>query len=433
MISADTKRIVLLCLLLIVSSFSIAASVMEGEDAEAEKQYVSSDIPKKFADKVFGFTIDESKAIPDVAVTYTDSCQGYLPARQTNIGFNYGSRKEFVEDLCRPVVLKRGSGTNKPYFVAEELDRNDLTKTIDGKQSSISNPNSNSYGFEAMVEFKKYYINVSKTGSVITVKFSKRKLNDSYHAYAFLDANGVEHEYLYMSIYDGFQYGSVRSLSGKTVFNANLNTCLSTMSDKSGSGFSFDSVYTANYLRLLHVLISKITSSSRAFGMGYTAGGLSNQNSGVNDSGGGFVGVATDSHVPVSTFWIENLWGNRPKWELGVAYRDGFCYVIDPGRPLVSAKTDSTDYRLAFSQPNLNNEKISEMTIYNDLLLPTAGSPGGVYDDYATIVADGTDWTHGRRVGGGISDYDSAGIWKVVCNASTVSAIPRLTYLAGTR
>lgn len=307
---------------------------------------------------VYGFHISDSESEPSAKVTYLRDAVGYTPAYMdyTNGKFNYGSwRGAFF--MPKPCMVKQ-DGTVDYY-----LDENDYTKKADGTASDVANT---SYNGNAMMEWNKVYMKVvpdSGDSASFSVYFSNMKVDADYHAYPYIDANGVEKEHFYTAIYNSKEINGVaRSLSGQTgVMKSktapNERTALRANNASGQLHWDMESYAERMMITNLLVLISKTTDSQTAFGQGLCDSGNETINNsfetGVHNTKGLFYGTnsgtASTYTNAVKVFGMENYYSFQWRRLQGLVIDSGviktkLCYGQSDGSTADDYAFDATGY-----------------------------------------------------------------------------------------
>lgn len=211
-----------------------AANMAQGVtayDATGEKITGTGQINNRI---VYGIRINLNESDPTAAVTYLEDAVGMTPAYMdnTNRVFNYGSW-ENAFFMPKPCMLKF-DGTVDYY-----LDPNDYTKKEDGTASDVANT---AYSGNAMMEFPKIYVKVTKGTNYIDIYISNKMDDDgTFKYFSNIDRNDRTIEHFYVGIYMGcYISDKLRSLSGQSTY---LNKTVS------GSTYtsSFDDTLMAAY------------------------------------------------------------------------------------------------------------------------------------------------------------------------------------------
>lgn len=365
--------------------------------------------------KRYGFRINQS---PYAAanVEYIYDSVGKLPisvdgSTISNWDDTSSSWKSFVYQIARPVMVKY-DGT-----VDYELDRENQTKKIDGTDSALAVTSSAmEYAGNAMVQFNHMYMSCQQFGDVIEVVFCERKLNDTYHDYAFVSSEGVSLPYFYYSMFEGANDGTrVRSVPAEVASAvSNLSgVTMRTNCQANGEGWDFPSFQQKNYINMILVLISKSLDTQAAFGNGNSNNGSFNV-IGTTVSQKAFYGDPNGTATNVKALWIENLWGNRWSWCTGVLAKDGYYYV----KNTPPFNNDSVSgYDRLFHFCGTSGQVISAMRVCNNALMPhTALLGSGIsYKDNLIFSTDSA--VRFLRVGGYRNDAGGCGAF--AANLST--------------
>lgn len=255
----------------------------------------------------YGFKREKTDANPSTRITYLYDAIGKTPAYMdfATGEFNFGSWKNFTEEVSRPVMLK----TNKT--VDYELSRSDMTKKADGVTASdISNT---SYDGNAMIELRKWkWVYRYEDSTHEYVIFSNDRYSVDYEAYAHENELGSVNNAFYWGAFKGSNVSSkLRSLAGQTIMvNQTRNTEVS-YATANGSGHY--TIYKSgwDYICDLLTLISKSDNGQASFGQGRN--GASNAlATGTLKDKPMFMGY-DNATSDVKVFGIEGFWGNV--WE----------------------------------------------------------------------------------------------------------------------
>lgn len=275
--------------------------------------------------ELYEFRINANDSDPTSCIEYLNNTASYTAAYMDyDAGsFNYGSwANAFFIKQCRPCMVKY-DGTVDYY-----LNPDDYSLKDDGTASDITNI---SYEGNVMIAIPKCYVYVRDGGDGYTYhSIANYKVDDNYHCYAHINANGDEIDCAYMSAYLCYNTNSIaRSVSGKAPTLISYNPQIYTTANNTKG--AVDNVWYSELLvdRLLInellLLIGKSTDTQTVFGKGYKTfqsydstvdlyNGTMNMKGlfwGANSSGGG-----------VKVFGIENYWGipqNYIGWIAGIS------------------------------------------------------------------------------------------------------------------
>lgn len=283
---------------------------------------------------LFGFVLDQTESDPDSMITYIEENRDYKSAYMdfdTNT-FNYGSWEGawFIRKL-KPCMLKL-DGT-----VDYELDKNDYTKKINGADSDIANED---YEGNVMIGIPKVYWKiVDNEDDTCNVYICDTKLDDDFHCWSHIDANGNEINYCYMSVYD-CKYNStstrLQSVSGVAPTTKYSSTMIKTYAEANNVDESvhiWDNSTFCDYtlITLLTLLIIKSTDSQSKIGGGNSRNtSVTLSISGKCNNYGLFFGtnvVGSADVYPIKLFGIENFWGNMGKIITGIMLYQSEYYI----------------------------------------------------------------------------------------------------------
>lgn len=347
----------------------------------------------------FGFKIDKSKTDSDQAIIYTHDAVTMTPAYMdfTNGVFNYGSWGNvwFVKN-ARPCKLNY-NGT-----VAYYLDPNDYTKKADGTDSGIfytlldEEPydwstqwkqyyhldngeyvlNSDAeaptfaedtyyrldaYSDHYMVEFPKVYFKRYEDENYNYIEVSDRKLDPYFHAYAHINADGEELDYIYLPMFKGSFSGSddaLMSLPGIVPPGGTSDSFEVEGAEANGDGWQIWDHSSREMINDLLVLMSKNADAQAKFGKGRESGYNASDTTtygklqtGTLIKKGAFYGYNT-SYSDVKVFHIEGFWANRWERLQGLLLVDG-AHKIKMTPPYNFTGTDFVT--LSTPSPTSNN------------------------------------------------------------------------------
>lgn len=310
----------------------------------AEKTQIATNthdiaIIKSMIATTFGFRINKNDMNPNTRVEYLYDAVGMHPAYMdfTNDVFSYGDwgNAWFVKDN-RPVALKF-DGT-----VDYELDHTDFTKKLDGTASDITDT---TYSGNFMSEIPLCYIKRWEDENYNYIAISDKPVDDSYKAYAHTNANGIIKPQIYLPMFKGCVVSNkLRSIAGQFPTGMTTGSQEVSYAEACGSGWQLWDWSKHELIADLLTLISRSTDSKGKFGNGdinsyrnaspdygkqptggycSTVGDLSTF---VVDSNGQFYGKNDDTHH-VTTFYIEDFWGNRFDRCLGLNFDSGVYKV----------------------------------------------------------------------------------------------------------
>jgi len=264
----------------------------------------------------YGFRRSKSNSHASDRITYLYNAVDMTPMT-VNLSTgtpDYGSWQEFVDEVCRPVMLKY-DGT-----VDYELDHNDQTKRADnGEASDVANT---AYEGNAMVEFSGFkWVKRYEDSSYEYVIFSNVQFDSDYHAYAHTNANGVIQDAFYWGMFKGvYTTSKLRSIGTGSVMVEQTRATEISRAQANGSGTdqTKNGYYTIfksgwDYIADLLTLLSKSDNSQAVFGAGRS---LSSNSAGIGvgslKAKPAFCGYSNGTS-DVKVLYIEGAWGNY--WE----------------------------------------------------------------------------------------------------------------------
>lgn len=306
---------------------------------------------------LYGFHIDGSESDPAAKVTYLEDAVGMTPAYMdyANSKFNYGSWAGAFF-MPRPCMARQTGGVD--YY----LDPDDYTKKEDGTASDISDT---SYAGNAMMEWgqngkKIWYKVVPDDGdeTSASVYISDERLDPDYHAWSFINNQGVEVDHFYTPIYNGSVVDSVmRSMSGLAVTQSLAGGATGEINAAKGNNKDSNVCWFIEVLadriliNFLLILMGKSTDTQTVFGRGLDSGSqaaLTAYRTGALDAAGMFFGYSDGSHG-VKVFGMENYWAAQ--WrrhagfvKVGAAEKIKLTYGQQDGSTVDGYNTDGSGY-----------------------------------------------------------------------------------------
>lgn len=306
---------------------------------------------------LYGFHIDGSESDPAAKVTYLEDAVGMTPAYMdyANSKFNYGSWAGAFF-MPRPCMVRQTGGVD--YY----LDPDDYTKKEDGTASDISDT---SYAGNAMMEWgqngkKIWYKVVPDDGdeTSASVYISDERLDPDYHAWSFINNQGVEVDHFYTPIYNGSVVDSVmRSMSGLAVTQSLAGGATGEINAAKGNNKDSNVCWFIEVLadriliNFLLILMGKSTDTQTVFGRGLDSGSqaaLTAYRTGALDASGMFFGYSDGSHG-VKVFGMENYWAAQ--WrrhagfvKVGAAEKIKLTYGQQDGSTVDGYNTDGSGY-----------------------------------------------------------------------------------------
>ena len=339
-----------------------------------EQKVIRNDTGKRIAENIaaltkqlargshvlYAFHIDGSESDPSAMVTYLEDAVGMTPAAMdyTNGVFNYGSWKDAFF-MPRPCMVRQTGG------VAYYLDPDDYTKKENGTASDIADT---SYPGNAMMEWgqngkKIWYKVVPDSGDPTsgTVYISDTRLDPDYHAWSFINNQGVEVDHFYTPIYNGSTVqdsNSVnvqRSMSGlaptQSLTGTEEITRCSANNKDSNTCWYTEVLADRILINFLLILMGKSVDTETVFGNGLVTGSqtaLNNYRSGSLNDKGLFFGYNDQTHA-VKVFGMENWWGAQWRRLAGYVLSSGtqkikLTWGTQDGSAAEGYNTDGTNY-----------------------------------------------------------------------------------------
>lgn len=319
--------------------------------------------------KVYGFHISDAESNPSSKVTYLEDAIGFTPAymNYSSGKFEYGSWVNAFF-MPKPCMLKQ-DGTVDYY-----LHPSDYSKKEDGTASDVANT---AYNGNAMMEWPKIYMKIvpdSGDSASFACYISNKKVDDDYHAWAYIDANGVEKEHFYTAIYNSKIVNNVaRSLSGQnnTMNDKTASDERTALRANNASGelhWDMESFSERMLITNLMILISKTTDSQTAFGKGLMDSGTASINNsfttGIHNTKGLFYGTNNGSASiysnAVKIFGMENYYAFRWRRIQGFVLDNGviktkLCYGTADGSTADDYSFEATGYVAEASLSTLGN------------------------------------------------------------------------------
>ena len=376
--------------------------------------------------------INESDSNPATCCSYADDAIGMPSGKTTSATSEW---QQFFG--YRPCLFKDGQ-------VVGYLNPNDYTKFEDGTKADITSGNSG----DVMIEFPRRGLNISKSGSQITISMTDNPDNPSFE-YKAHTRGTARKDFFYIGAYESSikedRYGGVpESLSGK---KANRETSLfdwRIYTYGKGDGYELVTFYQWIYLQAMFILQFK-NINSQSLGVGCKAS-VSFTNGALNTSGMVAVNQSTSA---VKLFGIENIFKENYYQLI-----DGItCIVSDPYCQFWIAPTNTgfnsvqtggyeqlilwNGYEIAEFTTNTKGYISSVSGETESGFLPTAikGSWSTYYGDEAYLYPHDTIYTRpdiAVAVGGSKSDEYACGLFSILCepHAEEVSSIvgARMSY-----
>lgn len=287
-------------------------------------------VPKQI---IYGYSIDESISDEANAVTPLSGCanENYsnLKMNFNEDALNWGSWKDAFF-MPRPCML-RYNGT-----VAYYLDPDDYTKKADGTPSDIFDI---AFDGNAMMEWDPVFMSADKSGDVIEVRISNKKVNENYECWSCKRHDGSYAEHFYTPIYEGTLDASnrLRSMSTNSVPSASKTIAQFREYAKAcnpdgviivDGGWDINTWADEDLIRALGVLITGRLNTEVAISnsVGSSTSGLTNR-VGTANKKGMFYGHSTTNATNMKFFGMENWWGHRWRATVGAIISSGVWYL----------------------------------------------------------------------------------------------------------
>ena len=357
---------------------------------------------------IYGFHIDSSESDPTAAVTYLQDAVGMVPAAMnyTNSSFSYGSWKDAFF-MPRPCMLKF-DGTVDYY-----LDPDDYSKKADGTASDIADA---TYGGNAMMEWgqngKKiwYKIVPDSTPTGASIYIADHQADDSYHAYSFINNQGIFVDHFYTPIYNGSldtdeKLRSISGIAAGSICQSKTAAVERAAARKNNETYDIwdTEVWCDNVLiTLLCWLMGKSLDTQKVFGNGRINNSSNMIGTGTMNDKGLFWG-GNGNNDGVKVFGMENFWGNQWRRFGGLVNVNGTAkYKMTRGRQdgssasdyvISTTGSDYNSYLVGPSLPSASGSYIVAETFNTDCMLPTNVTDGDSSHYYCDAL-----WTNNGQV-----------------------------------
>lgn len=243
---------------------------------------------------IYGVRVARSTSSPTSRCVYIDDCASFTPASGTALNSWAGNR---LISGIRPVVFNGKTFT--------DLNKRDLTKTIDGSASNIGTA-----GNDAMTVVPTWWLSITNDSSYIYIRFSNRQIDSSYHRYASM-FDGEDVGQFAVGCFPGYVTSS--KLYSKTGNTPTVNTTIAdfiTYAHNRGTGYDLFMGHHVIYLQALFTLLYRSTNCQTALGQGYVGGSAIQSNTALSFSNDYGMAGSTSTTARMSFFWIHDLWGN---------------------------------------------------------------------------------------------------------------------------
>lgn len=192
--------------------------------------------------------------------------------------------------------------------VAEFLDPNDYTKTIDGAASRVA---STTFMGNAMMRWGKIYTRRTIANGVYSFRCSDIPLGDDWDCWCNYDKNNNIIDHFYTPIYFGSSVNNIlRSISGQSNYVSNTAQSEINLAIANGDGWYTEVLADRLLIQDLLVLMAKTTELQTAYGYGRCSSSNSSAiGQGTMNTKGMFWGDKSQTNG-VKVFGMENWWGN---------------------------------------------------------------------------------------------------------------------------
>lgn len=260
--------------------------------------------------KIYGVRIAVSTTDPEDRCVYTDDAVGLTPAFGHDMNGWVGT--EILEDI-KPVRLASG--------VKTYLKLRDLNYTIAGASSYIITA-----GNDAMTEFPLKYLSLKSDGSYIYIRFSSRKVDSTFYAYAHTQGGALQSAF-YVGCFLGYVSSDklYSSISKSPTVSKSITNFI-TYAKARGTGYDIFNWFQLIYIQCLFILFYRSTDSQTALGKGYVDGSSVQSTAMTFDNDYGLAG-STSTTTQMSFLWITNLWGNVYQF-IGRAKTNSSCELM---------------------------------------------------------------------------------------------------------
>lgn len=296
---------------------------------------------------VYEFLINDNEINPDEKIIYCGRNEDFKPVKMntTTKKFDWGSWKNsFIVNAFRMCMLK--SNGDVDYY----LNPHNAKQKLDGSPSDATNKD---YDGNVMVEVDQIWISESYKNGMLYIKLANKKVDETYDCLSHINKNNQLVEHYYYAKYNGYVYNNkYRSLSGFAP-TTNLSGVIQRQyCQANGSGWECREVSFLRLMIYVHLLLGKSTNVQTTFGTGRYTGGSQQSyaqlTSGDNDTKGEF--YCGGDNQCVTTFFIDNFWGNVWELTLGLIQNAGkLLYKLTPntydGTTATDYNTDGTGYK----------------------------------------------------------------------------------------
>lgn len=413
-----------ICTNTVRNAFSTSALSDELPDATSKYYYrafpisvngaVCLDSANKFGSSiVYEFIINQSNSNPYSRIEYCGRNANFRPLKMDfDKGcVDWGDWKDtFIMDAFKPVMLNQNG--NVDYF----LNPYNMKQKLDGTASDATNA---SYAGNVMIQVSQIWIKEVEENGLLHVYIANQQVDDDYDCLTHVNKSNNLVPYYYYAKYNGSLHSNVvRSLSGTTPCKKLSGVTQRQYCQANGNGHECREWAFVRLMWYLHMLVGHTTNVQEVFGTGRYTGGSESSNaqltSGLNDDKGMFHG--DNSNGTVTTFFIDNFWGNI--WELTLGCIQNGGKLLFKMTPNTYDGSTATDYNIdgagyLDSGVNVGTGTLTQVHIKEMKLVPKIGLVPSNFDggSTSTYYCDAF-WTTNvvgmLRTGG--SSYSSYGL-----------------------
>ncbi len=288
--------------------FPVSTSGMINESEENAVQVIAKNAT------LYGFKIDQNESDPASMITYIEDNKNFRPVHMDfdTDTFDYGDWADAFFMKVRPCLLKY-DGTVAFYLNPDNTQQKEDGSSYD--YESFDN------GGNVMIEFPKVYWKIVDNGdNTANIYVSDSKIDEGFHCWSHIDANGDEIDYCYMPAFNGVSDGTrLRSIDRDQV-PTGLLTAGQEYTLALANNIGNDKIWCTEVLadrqlvNILLLLIGKSTDTQAVFGKGNCNSYLSDSNPGIIRTGNyrykGLFWGANNETNGVKVFGMEHWWGN---------------------------------------------------------------------------------------------------------------------------
>ena len=375
---------------------------------------VCYDSANKFGNAiVYEFILNQSNSNPYGRIEYCGKNANFRPLKMDfeKGVVDWGDWKDtFIMESFKPVMLKQNGD------VAYYLNPYNMKQKLDGTPSDATNV---SYNGNVMVQVSQIWIKEVEENGLIHIYIANQQVDDQYDCFTHINKNNNLVPYYYYAKYNGSLHNNViRSLSGTSPCKNLSGVTQRQYCQVNGSGHDAREWSFLRLMWYLHMLVGHTTDVQSVFGTGRYTGGSQSSNaqltSGLNDDKGMFHG--DNSNGTVTTFFIDNFWGNIWELTVGAINKNGkLFFKMTPntydGSTATDYNIDGTGYLdsgVDFGTGTITQQHIKEMKLVPKMGLVPYNVSGGSTSTYYCDAFWSTNVLGFLRSGG--CSYSSDGL-----------------------